>query len=72
MDFGANKTPIEVIKTDAFGGTYFRDMYSGVHGKWYKSHGKNLISWKILIRSIITQVIMTLVLINILLNMKRR
>ena len=30
MDFGANKTPIEVIKEVAFGGTYFRDIYSRV------------------------------------------
>ena len=36
MDFGANKTPIEVIKEGAFGGTYFRDIYFGVTGKWYK------------------------------------
>ena len=34
MDFGANKTPVEVIKEVAFGGTYYRDIYSGVHGKW--------------------------------------
>ena len=40
MDFGANKTPVEVIKEGAFGGTYFRDIYSGVTGKWYKK------SWK--------------------------
>ena len=40
MDLGANKTPIEVIKEDAFGGTYFRDIYSGVTGKWY------IKSWK--------------------------
>ena len=36
MDFGANKTPIEVVKEGAFGGTSFRDIYSGVTGKWYK------------------------------------
>ena len=36
MEFSANKTPIEVIKEGAFGGTYFRDIYSGVTGKWYK------------------------------------
>ena len=30
MDFGANKMPIEVIKEGAFGGTYFRDIYSRV------------------------------------------
>ena len=33
MDFVANKTPIEVIKEGAFGGTYFRDIYSGLNGK---------------------------------------
>ena len=26
----------EVIKEDAFGATYFRDIYSGVNEKWYK------------------------------------
>ena len=36
MDFGANKKPIEVIKKGAFGGTYFRDIYSNVTGKGYK------------------------------------
>ena len=40
MDFGANTMPVEVIKEGAFGGTYFRDIYSGVTGKWYKK------SWK--------------------------
>ena len=33
MNFGANKTTVEVIRTSAFGGTYFRDIYSGVTGK---------------------------------------
>ena len=36
MDFGANKTPVEVIKEGAFRGTYFRDIYSGINGKWYR------------------------------------
>ena len=27
MDFGAKKTPVEVIREDAFAGTYFRDIY---------------------------------------------
>ena len=36
MDFGANKTPAEIIKEGTFGGTYFRDIYSSVNGKWYK------------------------------------
>ena len=33
MDFGANKTPVEVLKNGVFGGTYFREIYSGVTGK---------------------------------------
>ena len=36
MDFGVNKTPVEVIREGAFGGTYFRDIYSGITGKWQK------------------------------------
>ena len=40
MDSGANKTPAEIIKKGAFGGTYFRDIYSGINGKWYRK------SWK--------------------------
>ena len=35
MDFGTNKTPVEIIKEGAFGGTYYC-----VIGKWYKK------SWK--------------------------
>ena len=34
MEFGANKMPIEVIREDTFGGTYFRDIYCSVNGKW--------------------------------------
>ena len=33
MDFGKNKTPVEIIKEGAFGGTYFGGIYSGVNGK---------------------------------------
>ena len=40
MDFKPNKTPAEIIKEGAFGGTHFRDIYSGVNSKWYKN------SWK--------------------------
>ena len=40
MDFGANKTPVEIIKEGSFGGTYFRDIFSGINGKWYRK------SWK--------------------------
>ena len=40
MDFGANKTPIEIIREGTLEGTDFRDIYSGVTKKWYKN------SWK--------------------------
>ena len=40
MDFGVNKTLVEVIREGEFGGTYFRDIYSRVNGKWCKK------SWK--------------------------
>ena len=40
MDFGANKTPVEIIKEIVFGSTYFRGMYSNVNKEWYKK------SWK--------------------------
>ena len=40
MDFVAHKRPIEVIREGAFGGTYFRDIWSNVNKKWYKK------SWK--------------------------
>ena len=40
MNFNPNKTPIEIIKEGTFEGTYFRDIYSGINGKWYRK------SWK--------------------------
>ena len=40
IHFCAIKTPDEVIKEGAFGGTYFRDIYFFVNGKWHKK------SWK--------------------------
>ena len=40
MDFGTNKTPVQMIKEGSFGGTYFRDTYSSINGKWYRK------SWK--------------------------
>ena len=33
MDFGANITPVRIIKEGAFEGTYFRDIYSSVTNK---------------------------------------
>ena len=41
MNFGSNKTPVKVIKEDAFRGICFIDIYSGVSSKWYKKNGKN-------------------------------
>ena len=40
MDFGTNKTPVEIIKEGSFGGTYFRDIYSGVNDKFMKILGR--------------------------------
>ena len=40
IDLDANKTPVKVIKEGALGGTYLRDIYSGVNEKRYKK------SWK--------------------------
>ena len=42
MNFSTNKTPIEVVKEGAFGGTYFRDAYSDINKNGTKIHGKNL------------------------------
>ena len=42
MKFGTNKIPVEVIKEEALGRTYFRDIYSGMNGKWYRTSWKEL------------------------------
>ena len=34
IEFGANKAPVEIIREGAFGGTYFRDIYSRINDKW--------------------------------------
>ena len=46
MNFSPNKTPIEVIREGTFGGTYFRDIYSGINQKWYKNSWKELVQLK--------------------------
>ena len=51
MNFSPNKTPvecnpIEIIKKGAFGGTYFRDIYSNINKKWYKNSWKEFIHLK--------------------------
>ena len=40
MDFRPDITPTEVIKKGAFGGIFFRDIYSSVTDKWYKNSRK--------------------------------
>ena len=72
MDFGANKTPVEVIKEGAFGGTYFRGIYSIVNGKWYRKRWKEFDQLQILIRSFIVQIAMMSVSTNIMLNVEHR
>ena len=43
MNFSPNKTPIEIIKEGAFGGTYFRDVCSNINKRWYKNSWKEFI-----------------------------
>ena len=68
MDFGANKTPVEVIKEGIFGGAYFRDIYSGVNGQWYKKTWKEFDQLKDVDQKYYCSSYMTLVPINMLLN----
>ena len=58
MNFNPNKTPIEIIKECAFGGTYFRDIYCGINGKWYRKLQKEFDQLKILIPDIMHQIVM--------------
>ena len=58
MNFSPNKIPIEIIKEGAFGGTYFRNIYSGINEKWYKNSGKNLVIKTILMLDFMHQIIM--------------
>ena len=46
MDFSPNKTPIKVIREGTFGGTYFRDIYSGINEKRYKNSWKAFVQLK--------------------------
>ena len=46
MNFNPNKTPIEVIREGTFGGTYFRDIYSGINEKRYKNSWKGFVQLK--------------------------
>ena len=69
MDFGANKTPVEVIIEGAFLELVLVTSILLLMVNGRESHGKNL-SLKILIEGIISQIIMMLMLINIVLNVE--
>ena len=56
------------MKEGAFGGTYFRDIYSGVNNKWYKKLWKEFDALKNIDQKYIAQIIMMLVLIDMMLN----
>ena len=43
MNFHANKTPVEITKEGAFGGTYFTFILV-LMGNGIKSHGKKLMT----------------------------
>ena len=47
IDFGKNKIPVEIIKGGgAFGGNFFKDIYSGINKKWYRKPWKEFDDWK--------------------------
>ena len=68
MNFSPNKTPIELIKEGAFGGTYFRDIYSSINGKWCKKSWKEFDQLKDIDQKFYCQIIMMSVSINMVLN----
>ena len=70
MTFGTNKTPAEVIKEEEFGRTYFRDIYSGINGKWYTQSRKKFDELKNVYKKYYCSNIMTLASINIKLNVE--
>ena len=59
MDFNPNKTPIQIIKEGAFGGTYFKMFNLTLIKNGIKIHGKNLFILKILMLNSMHQIIMT-------------
>ena len=58
MDFSTNKTPVEIIKEGAFGGTCFTDIYSSINGKWYRKSWKEFDELTNIDQNIIVQIIM--------------
>ena len=70
MYFGANKTAVEIIKEGAFGGTHFRDIYSGVNEKWHRKLWKELDELKDINQKCHCSDFMMLVLINMVFSVE--
>ena len=56
------------MKQGAFGGTFFKNIYSIVNDKWYKNSWKEFDELKRLVKSIIVHFTMSQVLINMVLS----
>ena len=69
-DFGTNKTPIEVANEEAFGGTYFGDIYSGFNRKCYRKSWKEFNDLKSVDNRYYCLNYMTLLSINMVLNVE--
>ena len=72
VKFSANKRPAEVIKKGRLDDCISEAFILVLLESGTKNPGKNLISWKILIRSIIAQIVMMSVSINMMLNAEHR
>ena len=72
MDFGANKTPVEIVREGAFRRTYFRDIYSSVNEKWYKESWKEFDQLKDIDQKYYCSSYYDCSLINMVLNAKHR
>ena len=64
MDFGASKMLIEVIREGVFGGTYFRDICSGVNKKSYKNSWKEFVHVKNIDVKFLHQIVLMWMWIN--------
>ena len=73
MNFGANNTPIEIIKEGTFGGTYFRDilesMINGIKRYWLGGRsidGKRQIDrWKIIVSRFKSKLVKMIKTVNV-------
>lgn len=73
MNFGANNTPIEIIKEGTFGGTYFRDilesMINGIKRYWLGGRsidGKRQIDrWKIIVSRFKSKLVKIIKTVNV-------